>query len=74
MFLEDLEILALDCQTTGASPGKGHLLEIGWRRTRASSRKETVRPETETYLVKLPEEIEIPRRVSRVTGTIQCLS
>ncbi|MFC1859162.1 exonuclease domain-containing protein [Thermodesulfobacteriota bacterium] len=66
MFLEDLEILALDCQTTGASPEKGHLLEIGWCRTRASSRKETARPET--YLVKLPEETEIPRHVSRVTG------
>jgi hypothetical protein len=37
MNLADLEILALDCQATGANPQKGHLLEIGWIQTCAAA-------------------------------------
>jgi DNA polymerase-3 subunit epsilon len=66
--LTDLQILALDCQTTGANPEKGYLLEIGWVQTRAA---ETVRPQdlpVKSYPVSLPPDVEIPKAVQRVTG------
>ena len=28
--LDQLEVVVLDCQTTGASPKHGHLLELAW--------------------------------------------
>ncbi|MCP4217854.1 MAG: GIY-YIG nuclease family protein [bacterium] len=36
-LLSELDVLVLDCQATAADPGKGHLLEMGWGRTSASS-------------------------------------
>ena len=74
--LTDLNILALDCQTTGANPKKGHLLEIGWVKTRAAAieNPRALRPEAhpemrpEAHLVKLPAGHDIPRPVTRVTG------
>ena len=68
MNLADLEILALDCQATGANPQKGHLLEIGWLITCAA---ETLNPDVlavKSYLASLPEGVEIPPAVQRVTG------
>jgi DNA polymerase-3 subunit epsilon len=66
--LADLNILALDCQTTGATPGTGHLLEIGWINTRASALKHTSDLIAESYLLNLPPEVQIPRSVMRITG------
>jgi DNA polymerase-3 subunit epsilon len=66
--LDHLDVLILDCQATGANPAKGHLLEIGWAPFRAA---DPGPPESfcpETYLVQLPPEIDIPRRVRRITG------
>ncbi|MGD9176190.1 MAG: exonuclease domain-containing protein [Desulfobacterales bacterium] len=71
MNLNDLEVLTLDCQATGANPQKGHLLEIGWVQTCAAT---TLEPETltaEAYLVALPAEVDIPPAVQRVTGITQ---
>jgi len=68
MNLADLEILVLDCQTTGANPQKGYLLEIGWLQTCAA---ESARPQTlpvRCFPVRLPPQVEIPRAVQRVTG------
>jgi DNA polymerase-3 subunit epsilon len=66
--LKDLHIIALDCQTTGANPNRGHLLEIGWVSTCSSENQnpEDLRPEA--YLVKLPDAHELPRTVQRITG------
>jgi DNA polymerase-3 subunit epsilon len=66
--LVDLEILALDCQATGANPAKGHLLEIAWIPARASALKKPVNSELQSYLVRLPDDAEIPRAVQRITG------
>ena len=66
--LDDLHILALDCQTTGAHPGNGHLLEIGWVKARASAMEKPEDLQPEAYLFKLPAEDEIPRSVKRITG------
>lgn len=66
--LANLQVLALDCQATGANPQKGHLLEIGWLKTRAA---DTLNPNAlpvESYLVRLPPDVEIPPAVQRVTG------
>ena len=66
--LKELQVLALDCQATGANPEKGHLLEIGWVKTHAGA---TVRPKAlavTSYLSGLPQEVEIPPAVQRVTG------
>ena len=66
--LKDLQILALDCQTTGATPDNGHLLEIGWVKTRASTIEKAEDLQPEAYLIRLPEADEIPRSVKRITG------
>ena len=52
------QVLVVDCQSTGASPAQGSLLEIGW-----SGAGEAV-----SRLVALPEEQGIPRVVTRITG------
>ena len=66
--LETLPVLVIDCQTTGANPVRGHILEIGW----ATVVAEEVRPldgsSVCSYLVTLPEEAHIPRPVQRLTG------
>lgn len=66
--LADLEILALDCQTTGSHPGKGHLLEMGWIRLRASNHPANTFSSITSHLIKLPPGVEIPSRISRITG------
>jgi DNA polymerase-3 subunit epsilon len=66
--LSNLEVLVLDCQATGANPESNHLMEIGWVRTRASHFKKFSESMIESYLVRLPEGEEIPRRVTRITG------
>lgn len=64
--LEELEVLVVDCQATGASPSHGSLLELGWVRTRAEQDEELVEPTS--VLVQLPEGARLPRPVSRITG------
>ena len=68
MNLADLEILALDCQATGANPQKGHLLEIGWLKTCAAATIGPGASSVESYLVGLPQDVDIPPAVQRVTG------
>ena len=33
MNLDELVVLFIDCQTTGANPKQGSLIEIGWARS-----------------------------------------
>jgi len=66
--LSNLEILAVDCQATGANPARGHLLEMGWVRTRASSTLTALDPAVRSCLVSLPADAVIPRAVQRITG------
>jgi len=62
------EVLLLDCQTTGASPRKGHLLEVAWCRVRAEETKSDTPPSVESLLVELPRGVTIPRPITRLTG------
>jgi len=57
--LRDLSVLFIDCQSTGATPAHGALLELGW----AGRSGEVV-----SHLTALPEGETISRQVRRVTG------
>lgn len=67
--LLDLDVLVLDCQATLSNPGNGYLTEIGWCRTRAAADTAGIpEPQIESFLVQLPENAEIRRQVTRITG------
>lgn len=68
--LLDLDVLVLDCQATLSNPEMGFLMEAGWSRIRAVNpdTADIPEPDVESYLLRLPEDVEIPRRVSRITG------
>ena len=66
--LSELEVLLLDCQTTGASPRKGHLLEVAWCRTSASRAADLGDDDLFSTTVALPEGESVPRRITRLTG------
>ena len=58
-----LPVLIVDCQTTGATPGKDHLLEVAWALLPAAGP-----PVLHSFIVRLPEGAVIPDRISRLTG------
>jgi len=60
MSLQALKALVIDCQSTGANPEQGSLLELGWRRLD--------RGETVSLLIRLPKGAAIPAAVARITG------
>jgi DNA polymerase-3 subunit epsilon len=68
MKLNELEVLALDCQATGANPQKGHLLEIGWVQTSAAATAKPMVLTASAYRVALPAGVDIPPAVKRITG------
>lgn len=63
--LADLDVLALDCQTTGATPALGHVLEMGWAITRASNE---ATPLVQSTRVTLPPGTRISRIIAEITG------
>jgi DNA polymerase-3 subunit epsilon len=69
--LNELEVLALDCQATGANPQKGCLLEIGWIHTSAAAALKSERLRARSFPVALPKAVEIPAAVQRITGITQ---
>jgi len=64
--LESREVLVVDCQSTGANPRHGHLLEIAWAVTSAGCvvDDDSIR----SSLVSLPDGASIPRRITAITG------
>ena len=60
-MLSDLEVLAIDCQATAASP-RGYLIEIGWVRVGATAVPARAR------LIRVPARERIPPAVVRITG------
>ncbi len=71
MNLEDLVVLFLDCQTTGANPQKGDIIEIGWARSDSFSAGKKRSQGIETYFIKPSSAHIIPKRVQSVTGICQ---
>lgn len=63
--LMDTTVLILDCQTTGASPATGNLLELAYCLTSAASQEE---PTIVSYLIRQPEGEPIPPRIVSLTG------
>lgn len=61
--LHDTEVLVVDCQTTGAAPDKGNLIELSWCRTRGEGDIKAV-----SHLVALPPDDVVPRRITALTG------
>lgn len=58
-------MLIVDCQTTGASPAFGCVLELGWGLARAS-RSQLI--EAEAHWIALPEGQSVPRQIQKITG------
>lgn len=52
-------VFFLDLQTTGAKPGDAFILEIAFS---------NMEGDAESFLVELPPEVELPRRIQMVTG------
>jgi DNA polymerase-3 subunit epsilon len=63
--LSDLDVLIIDCQTTGASPALGAVLEIGWGIAKTTSAE--VR-EHQAHWITLPEGRFVSFQVRRLTG------
>lgn len=63
MSLLDAPLLLLDCQTTGTSAARDHLLEIAWT---TSSALDSYPPLIHTALFRPP--VELPKRVTELTG------
>ncbi|HJL20064.1 MAG TPA: GIY-YIG nuclease family protein, partial [Sandaracinaceae bacterium LLY-WYZ-13_1] len=58
--LSELPVLFVDCQSTGATPAHGSLMELGWGWGDG--------PEVVSRRVRLPEGATVPRRVAKLTG------
>lgn len=63
--LSELAVLIIDCQTTGATPALGAVLEIGWCLTRAA---QGTPEQLQAHWVELPQGRPVPREVRRLTG------
>lgn len=66
--LKTLEVLILDCQTTGGRAESANLLEVGWSRSSAATTVALNQLPVISYLVQLPSGEKIPPPVSRLTG------
>ncbi len=64
--LDDLAVSIFDCQTTGASPGRGCLLELAWTVLPTLSHSRDI--EVHSFMVALPPGETVPPRISRITG------
>jgi DNA polymerase III epsilon subunit-like protein len=69
--LSELEVWVIDCQTTGASPAHGVVLEIGWARVTAN-RASVER--SEAHWVALPPGERVTARVRELTGFDEALA
>lgn len=63
--LADLDVLIVDCQTTGASPAFGCVLELGWGVARANRAQLSG---AEAHWIALPDGERVPRQVQKITG------
>lgn len=71
LSLNHLSVLFLDCQTTGANPDQGNILEIGWMKSHIRHDKvqiSIVNQPAVTYLLKLPSNDELSPRIQKITG------
>lgn len=65
MSLEEIPLLFLDMQTTGATPASGNILELAWCIGRAGCERPA---EEHSFLLKQPDGAAVPRRIQALTG------
>lgn len=65
-LLADVEVLVVDCQTTGASPAYGSVLELGWCVARASDPQ--LEAAAQAYWIAPPPGEHISAQVRQLTG------
>lgn len=70
--LSTLPVLLVDCQTTGAHPRQGDLIELAWARTCAERARDRL-PEATAQLVRLPRGQSLPPPIARLTGISDAL-
>ncbi len=63
--LRELDVLIVDCQTTGSSPAFGHVLELAWGVARAA---DDVLRAVESHFIALPPGAVVPPVVRKITG------
>jgi DNA polymerase-3 subunit epsilon len=63
--LSGLEVLVVDCQTTGASPSLGSVLELGWCVVRADDAQA---PSAQAHWIRVPAGERVPLVVRQLTG------
>jgi DNA polymerase III subunit epsilon len=68
--LGELPVLVIDCQTTGASPARGDLLEVGWCACTGESGGDSAEA-VSSALVALSPGKKIPFHITRLTGIAQ---
>ena len=66
--LNNLMVLVLDCQTTGANPVKGRLLEIAWSSFSPRPDGKPASAPVTTHLVHSDVSTPIPNAIRRITG------
>lgn len=66
--LEDLQVLVLDLQASGASPKHGAVMQAGWIGAIAGASTSLNLDAIEEHYAALPTDASIPRNVTRVTG------
>ncbi|MDR3612014.1 MAG: GIY-YIG nuclease family protein [Candidatus Obscuribacterales bacterium] len=66
MNLKSHEFIFFDCQSTGASPGKGNVLEMAWSKCSAENEPDKL----EAFLIKQPEGQSIPFMIQNLTGIV----
>ena len=64
MKLVTLECIFTDCQSTGASPANGNMLEIAWCKANAQSEP----AEIKSFVLRQPEGKQIPFIIQNITG------
>ncbi|HEY6081617.1 MAG TPA: GIY-YIG nuclease family protein, partial [Polyangiaceae bacterium] len=64
--LLDLDVLVVDCQTTGASPAHGVVLELGWCVVRASQPEREA--EAVAHWITPPQGVRVSAQVRQLTG------
>jgi len=65
--LADLVVLLMDCQTTGATPKRGNVLEIGWARSDNLDGRQEISG-IEVRLFRKPHDFIMPARIQKLTG------
>ena len=66
--LQEMLVLAIDCQTSGSSVENSHLLEIGWWPIRAAQADNTDGHLPTVQLIRPPHDWQLPARIEKLTG------